>query len=187
MPVLLVVRYVVFALVALAALAALAAMMVQRRVLNPFGRIARALRDLTDPLMKPIERRVLRAGGNPQSAPWWLMGGALALGIVVVAAADWAAGEVEIIANAASGGARSIAWLLADWAFTLLMFALIVRVLGSWFGIGPYNKWMRPFHLLTEWFLAPLRRLLPQVGMIDFSPIVAWFLLSLLKRAILNL
>ncbi len=187
MPVLLVVRYAVFALVALTALAALAAMLVQRRVLNPFGRPARALRDLTDPLLKPIERRVLRAGGNPQSAPWWLVGGALALGIVAITAAEWIAGEVTTVANAASGGARSIAWLLADWAFNILLFALIVRVLGSWFGIGPYNKWMRPFHLLTEWFLAPLRRLLPQVGMIDFSPIVAWFLLSLLKRAILSL
>ncbi len=41
--------------------------------------------------------------------------------------------------------------------------------------------------VLTEWLLAPLRRLLPPVGMIDFTPIVAWFLLSLLRRAIINL
>ena len=187
MPVLLVVRYAVFALVALAALAALAAMLVQRRVLNPFGRPARALRDLTDPLLKPIERRVLRAGGNPQSAPWWLVGGAIALGIVTISAAEWIAGEVTTVANAASGGARSIAWLLADWSFNILLFALIVRVLGSWFGIGPYNKWMRPFHLLTEWFLAPLRRLLPQVGPLDISPMVAWLILTLLRNKILSL
>ncbi len=184
---LLVVRYTVFALVALAALAALAAMMVQRRVLNPFGRPARLLRDLTDPLVKPIERRVLRAGGNPQSAPLWLIGGALAAGILAVTAADWVAGEATQVMAAVDGGARSIAWLIADWAFNILMFALIVRVLGSWVGIGQYNRWMRPFYLMTEWLLAPLRRILPPIGMMDFSPLVAWFLLSILRRAVLNL
>ncbi|MFI5208223.1 MAG: YggT family protein [Gemmatimonadales bacterium] len=184
---LLLVRYAVFALVALAALAALGAMLVQRRVLNPFGRPARMLRDLTDPLVKPIERRVLRSGGNPQSAPLWLVGGALLAGILAVTAADWAFGEVVQLLAAVDGGARSIAWLIADWAFNILMFALIVRVLGSWIGVGQYNKWMRPFHLMTEWLLAPLRRILPPIGMMDFSPLVAWFLLSLLRRAVLSL
>jgi YggT family protein len=184
---LLLVRYTVFGLVALAALAALAAVLVQRRVLNPFGRPARTLRDLTDPVLKPIERRVLRSGGNPQSAPLWLVGGALLAGILAVTTADWVAGEVQLLIAALDGGARSIAWLVADWAFNILMFALIVRVLGSWIGIGPYNKWMRPFYLMTEWLLAPLRRVLPPLGMMDFSPLVAWFLLSLLRRAVLNL
>jgi YggT family protein len=183
---LLLVRYTVFGLVALAALAALAAMVVQRRLLNPFGRPARTLRDLTDPVIKPIERRVLRAGGNPQSAPLWLIGGALAAGILAVTAADWIGREVEIAASAASGGARSIAWLATDWIFNILMFALIVRVLGSWVGIGQYNKWMRPFYAMTEWLLAPLRRVLPPIGMMDFSPLVAWFLLSFLRAWILR-
>jgi YggT family protein len=184
---LLLVRYTVLGLVALAALAALAAVLVQRRVLSPFGRPARTLRDLTDPVLKPIERRVLRSGGNPQSAPLWLVGGALLAGILAVTTADWVAGEAQQLIAAVDGGARSIAWLVADWAFNILMFALIVRVLGSWIGIGPYNKWMRPFHLMTEWLLAPLRRVLPPIGMMDFSPLVAWFLLSLLRRAVLNL
>ena len=181
------VRYAIFGLVALAGLAALAAMAVQRRVLNPFGRPARLLRDLTDPLVKPIERRVLRSGGNPQSAPLWLVGGALVAGILAVTAADWISGELAVVMAAAEGGARSVAWLIADWAFNLLMFALIVRVLGSWIGIGPWNRWMRPVVAMTEWLLAPLRRILPPLGMIDFSPLVAWFLLSLLRRAVLNL
>lgn len=181
------VRYTVFGLVALVALAALAAVLVQRRVLNPFGRPARLLRDLTDPVLKPIERRVLRSGGNPQSAPLWLVGGALLAGILAVTAAGWVAGEVVQLMAAVDGGARSIAWLIADWAFNILMFALIVRVLGSWIGVGQYNKWMRPFYLMTEWLLAPLRRVLPPIGMMDFSPLVAWFLLSLLRRAVLSL
>lgn len=184
---LLLVRYAIFGVVTLTALAALAAILVQRRVLNPFGRPARTLRDLTDPLIKPIERRVLLAGGNPQSAPLWLVGGALLLGILAVTAADWMAREVTLLLAAVQGGARSFAWLIADWAFNILMFALIVRVLGSWLGLGPYNRWMRPFHVMTEWLLAPLRRLLPPVGVIDFSPLVAWFLLYLVRGWVLSL
>jgi YggT family protein len=175
---LLLVRYTVFGLVALAALAALAAMVVQRRLLNPFGRPARTLRDLTDPVIKPIERRVLRAGGNPQSAPLWLIGGALLAGILAVTAADWLAREAETVRLAAQMGGRSLLYLLVEWTLNLLMLALIVRVLGSWVGVGPYNKWMRPFYVLTEWFLAPLRRVLPAVGPMDFSPLVAWLILE---------
>ena len=67
-------RYAVLAVAGAAALGALAAMAVQSRAINPFGRTARAIRRLTDPLLVPIERRVLRAGGNPQAAPWWLIG-----------------------------------------------------------------------------------------------------------------
>ena len=185
--VLLLVRYAVFGLVALAALAALAAMAVQHRTLNPFGRPARAIRDLTNPLLKPIERRILRAGGNPQNAPWWLVGAAILFGILAVTAADWLASEGRAVAAAAAGGGRPLAWLLVDWSFNLLMLALLVRVLGSWIGVGPYNRWMRPFYVLTEWFLAPLRRVLPTFGPLDFSPLVAWFLLSLVRPAVLNL
>lgn len=186
-PPLLVARYAVFGLVAVAALAAVAAMAVQRRLLNPFGRPARLIRDLTDPLLKPIERRVLRAGGNPQTAPWWLVGAALALGILAVTAADWLAAEGGVVLAAVTGGGRPLAWLLVNWTFNLLMLALIVRVIGSWFGIGPYHKWMRPFVVITEWMLRPLRRILPAFGPLDFSPLVAWFALSLLRPMVLRL
>ena len=82
-------RWSVFGLVAVAALMALLCALVQRRLLNPFGRPARLIRDLTDPVIRPIERRVLRAGGNPQSAPWWLLGAAIVGGILVITLTEW--------------------------------------------------------------------------------------------------
>jgi len=62
----------------------------------------------------------------------------------------------------------------------LLELALIVRVIGSWFGIGSHVPWMRPFYAMTEWFLAPMRRVIPSLGPIDITPIIAWFVLSLI-------
>ena len=71
--------------------------------------------------------------------------------------------------------------------FTVLMVALFVRVIASWFGISPYRPWMRPVMALTDWLIDPIRRILPPVGMIDFSPMVAWLVLSLVRGFVLSL
>ncbi len=184
---LLVVRYAVLALAGVAAAAALAAMAVQRRLVNPFGAPARTVRRLTDPFLKPIERRLLRGGRNPQSAPWWLIGVAIAAGILVISLADWLYGALRAAGLAAAAGPRSTAAFVLDLALNLLMLALVVRVIGSWFGATRWTRWMRPFHLATEWMLGPIRRLLPPFGPMDLSPLVAWFLLMLLRPLILGL
>ena len=72
--------------------------------------------------------------------------------------------------------------LLLSWAFAIEKIALLVRVLSSWFPISPYSKWIRWSYVLTDWMIIPLGRLIPRIGMIDISPIVAWLLLSLLQR-----
>ncbi len=180
-------RYLVLGAVGLTALAAAGAMAVQRRWLNPFGRPARAVRDLTDPMLKPIERRLLRGGGNPQNAPWWLMAVAIIGGILLLTVTQWLAAQIYALVSAAAHGGRSLLWLIVDWSFSLLMLALVVRVIGSWMGAGRYNRWMRPFYALTEWMLAPLRQVIPALGPFDVTPIVAWFLLILLRRAVLGI
>jgi len=179
-------RYAVLAVAGAAVLGAFAAMAVQSRTINPFGRTARIIRRLTDPLLAPIERRILRAGGNPRSAPWWLIGIAVAGGIVVISLVEWLVAQVLTIEAAASFGPASLLRLLVDWAFNIVMIALIVRIIGSWVGAGPYTRWMRPFVFLTEWMLAPLRRVVPPFGMFDLTPLVAWILLSLARGYVLR-
>ena len=179
-------RYAVLAAAALVLLGAFAAMAVQARALNPFGGPARAVRRLTDPLLKPIERRLLRAGGNPQSAPWWLVGIAVGGGIVLVSGLEWIAGQAVTVAAAADAGPGDALRLVVDWAFSLVILALIVRVVGSWIGATRWTPWMRPFVVLTEWLLAPLRRVIPPLGMIDVTPVVAWFLLQLVRGYVLR-
>ena len=173
-------RYAVFGAAALTSLGALAAMAVQRRTLSPFGRPARMIRRLTDPLLKPIERRMLKSGGNPQSAPWWLLGIAILGGIVVISVTEWVIREAAMARLAAEGG--GMLRLIVGWAFRLLQLALLVRVLGSWIGATRYTPWMKPFVVLTEWMLAPLRRVIPAFGPLDLTPLVAWFLLGLLAQ-----
>lgn len=186
-PVMVVVRYAVFGVVALLAIGAFAAMAVQRRMLNPFGKPARMIRDATDPMIKPIERQILRRGGNPQNAPLWVLGLGLVLGIVVVTVAGWLYGTVSHVRAASSAGPRAIAAILVSWGIGLLMIALLIRVIGSWFGQDRYSKWMRPFYALTDWMINPLKRIIPPLGPFDITPIVAWFLLSLLRPMLVRL
>jgi YggT family protein len=181
-----VLRYAVLAAAGFALLGAFAAMAVQARAISPFGAPARAIRRLTDPLLRPIEHRVLRAGGNPQSAPWWLVGIAVVGGIVLVNGLEWIAGQVLLLAAAASAGPGYALRLAVDWLFSLVILALIVRVIGSWIGATRYTRWMRPFVFLTEWLLAPLRRVIPPFGMFDVTPVVAWLLLELLRPYVLR-
>ena len=178
-------RYTVLGLVGVAALLAFGAMAVQRRLINPFSRPARFIRNLSDPVLKPIERRVLRSGGNPQAAPMWLLGVAIVLGIVVIWVAQSGAAYAGELRHAANQGGRSVLIRIVDLTLNLLMIALIIRVIGSWLGVGQYNRWMRPFYFLTEWFLAPLRRILPAFGPVDLSPLVAWLLISFVVRPVL--
>jgi YggT family protein len=172
------VRYAVFALVALVAVAAFSALAIQRRTISPFIRLARTLRRVSDPLVKPMERTMLKRGGNPQNAPWWLLGLALVAGIVLISVIEWLFTAFQTARLAANIGGRATAVLVVDWTIRLLTLALMIRVIGSWFGADRFTKWMRPFYLATEWFLKPLRRVVPPFGPVDITPIVAWFLLS---------
>jgi YggT family protein len=179
-------RYAVLAAAGAAVLGAGAAMAVQARMINPFGRTARAVRAVTDPVLAPIERRLLRAGGNPQNAPWWLAGAAIVGGIVLVTGVQWAAGQALALAGAASAGPGYALRLIVYWAFNLVILALIVRVVGSWIGASRYSRWMRPFVFLTEWLLAPLRRIVPAFGQFDVTPVVAWFILQLVRDLVVR-
>ena len=72
---------------------------------------------------------------------------------------------------------------------TVLYFALLGRVLLSWFQVNPGSPIYPVVAILyqvTEPILAPIRRLLPRFGMMDFSPIVAFFLLQLVQRVLLR-
>ena len=59
----------------------------------------------------------------------------------------------------------------------VLIVAIIIRSLMSWFTVDPKNILVNIVHTITEPMLAPLRRVLPRLEMIDLSPMVAIILL----------
>jgi YggT family protein len=87
----------------------------------------------------------------------------------------------------AQSGPRLWIESLVGLLFTILMTAILIRVIGSWLGVGPYRKWMRPFYVLTDWLIDPIRRILPPFGMIDFSPMVAWLVLYVVRGFVMGM
>ena len=174
-------RYAVFVLFALSALIAVGAWAVTTYRLHRFGRLAGLIRTISDPVLVPIEHWLLSRGGNPQNAPWWLLGIAIAGGILLITAAEVISDIVAGAIVSARSGPRGIIRFVVYGAAQLVSIALIVRVIGSWFGVGRYNRWMRPAYRLTDWLVEPIRRRLPTTfGPVDFSPLLAWLVLQFL-------
>jgi YggT family protein len=180
-------RILVVAALAYAATVAITAWAVRSRTINPFGAWPKLVRRLSDPVVRPLEGRIVRMGGNPQDATLWLVGIAVVGGLLFITLVNWLMGLALTVGALGRAGPRAWARFLVSGLFSVVMMALIVRVVASWIGISPYGRWMRPFMVLTNWIIEPIRRVLPPVGMIDFTPMVAWLVLWVARGLILGL
>jgi YggT family protein len=81
----------------------------------------------------------------------------------------------------------SLIYRFVDLLFTILTLAIVARAIVSWFRLSPYHPVVQFLNQLTEPILAPLRRVIPPLGMIDISPLVAILLLQVIQQIILVL
>lgn len=70
--------------------------------------------------------------------------------------------------------------------FNVLTLAIFGRVLASWVDPFANNRITQILRDLTEPILAPIRSLMPNTMMFDFSPIIATLLLQALGRLLLG-
>jgi YggT family protein len=68
----------------------------------------------------------------------------------------------------------------------ILTLAIIARPLLSWFPIDPRNPIAEFLYTVTEPILAPLRQVVPRLGMFDLTPLVAILLLQFLGRIVVS-
>ena len=153
---------------------------VRTRRISPFSGVARFFRTRVDPMMAPVERVILRSGGVPTAAPWWSLVALALFGILLISLLQFA-GSILSQAIFAFNAPSTIGITLASWAFGVLRLALLVRVISSWLPISPHSRWIRWSYVLTNWMIAPLQRVIPRIGMIDITPIVAWILLNIIQ------
>ena len=160
---------------------------VRTRKISPFNAIARFCRSTIDPLIAPIERKVVRAGGTPAAAPLWALAAVVVGGILLLTLLDFIRLEIAQSIIASQNGAAGIFHLLVSWTFTILKIALLVRVISSWLPVSPYSFWVRWSYFLSEPILAPMRRIVPNLGGLDITPILAYFLLNLTESLLFRL
>lgn len=164
---------------------ALVSWMERTRRINAFSPASRFARQVLDPALAPVDRIVARTGGRRTSTPWWGVFVVLVAGAALIGLVDFVREILSFAYYASSQGPRSVVRLAVGWSFGLLQVAIMVRVVTSWVG-GTYSWIGRTAFTLTEWFLAPLRRIIPPMGSMDLSPIIGYFALSLLRGIVVG-
>jgi len=69
----------------------------------------------------------------------------------------------------------------------VLTFCILLRAILTWITPGQTNPLTKVLFQITEPILAPLRKIIPQFGVADFSPLVAVIILQLIMFLILPL
>jgi YggT family protein len=69
----------------------------------------------------------------------------------------------------------------------IYMWIIIARALISWVNPDPYNPIVSFLYRATEPVLSRVRRILPNMGGIDLSPLIVIFIIYLLKQVVTRL
>jgi len=64
---------------------------------------------------------------------------------------------------------------------TFLYILIFARVILSWFPAQRSNPLVQVVFIVTEPILAPIRRVLPSMGMIDLSPMIAMIVVLIVQ------
>jgi len=73
---------------------------------------------------------------------------------------------------------------IAQLFVNLLIFAIFARSILTWFPIDRGGPVFQALDAITEPILQPLRRIVPLIGMIDITPMVAIFVLYIISNAL---
>lgn len=134
----------------------------------------------TKPLLNPLRRIIPGVGGIDIASLVlaFLVQLAVMLLILLVAGANPLSYVPAVLAWAAIG--------VLSLFLKVFWFALIASVILSWVAPHSYNPGALLVHQLCEPLLAPIRRMLPNLGGMDISPIFAFIALNLVDMLVIN-
>jgi len=153
--------------------------------LNPFGWTSRTVRRLSDGFIMPVRGGLRGFGIDPKFAPIVVMLLAFLLGMFVYQLA-WTVGSTlsGIIASVQSGSVFRVIGFIVSGLISIYILLIVMRVIFSWGMLSYRNRVMRFLVDVTEPLLGPLRRMIPRLGWLDISPIVAILILMLFQQAV---
>ncbi len=74
-----------------------------------------------------------------------------------------------------------------DFVFTLMIMAIFARAIVSWLPIDRYHPAIQFLDSITEPIIAPFRRFIPPIGMLDLSSLVALIAIQILQSVVHNI
>jgi YggT family protein len=153
--------------------------------LNPFAWTSLTIRRLSDPFIGPVRRALVGFGVDPKYSPLVVILLVILLGYFVLQlASEIAVMLAGLIASLQKGALVSALGYILYGLISIYILLIFMRIIFSWGMVSYTNRIMRYLVNTTEPLLGPLRRIIPPLGMMDISPIVAFFILWLFQQAI---
>lgn len=138
-----------------------------------YNPISQGVVRLTDPVLRPL-RRIVPGFGGLDVAALVLCYVVVLTGIVLGAGLAGAGVNPTVAVLEAAFRMLSLVLDIYFWAF-------IIMVVVSWVAPGTYNPAVTLIHQMTEPVLAPIRQVIPPMGGLDFSVMVALFVIYALN------
>jgi YggT family protein len=153
--------------------------------LNPFAWSSLTIRRLTDPFVLPVRRALMGFGVDPKYSPLVVILIVILLGYFVLQLASTIAGTLSgLLVSLQQGAMVSALGFILYGLISIYILLIFIRIIFSWGMISYSNRIMRFLVNTTEPLLGPLRRMIPPLGAMDISPIVAFLILWLFQQAI---
>jgi YggT family protein len=144
--------------------------------IRPPASLAQFIFRLTDWLIRPLRRLVPGVGGYD----WASLLGAFLIAVLSIVVDIWLLPQLSVQMVLLGAVLRLIQWVLYGFVGLIL-----IEVVFSW--VNPHAP-LAPFvRALTDPLLRPLRRIIPLIGNIDLTPLVALVLLQIALRLLSTL
>lgn len=134
--------------------------------LHPFNPYSQALLRITDWLVVPLSRVIPSSGRFdwPSLVAAWL------IALVYLLLTFFVLTGTLPLMNGLAGALIASILTVLKWAFNVVLWLTLIQVILSW--VNPMAPVMPVLQTLTAPLLDPIRRVLPNLGGIDFSPLV---------------
>ena len=153
--------------------------------LNPFAWTSRTIRRLTDGFVMPVRGGLRQVGVEPKFAPLVVILLVFILGYFVIQLADTIGHtSISVLESVSRGAMITAVGFVIYGLLSIYLILIIARVVFSWGQVSYGNRIMRFLVNVTEPLIGPLRRMLPPLGWIDISPLVAGLIIMFVRAAV---
>ncbi|MEE4998445.1 YggT family protein [Pseudomonas alliivorans] len=146
---------------------------------NFYNPLSQFIVKATQPLLKPLRRIIPSIFGLDMSS----------LVLAIIVQIILMALTLLLISGTTGDPLHLLLWSIISVTALFLkifFFALIASVILSWVAPGSHNPGAELVNQICEPALAPFRRIVPNLGGLDISPILAFIVLKLLDMLVIN-
>jgi YggT family protein len=153
--------------------------------LNPFAWPSLTMRRLSDPFIMPVRRALMGFGVDAKYSPLVVILLVILLGYFVLQLSSTIGSTIGgVLLSLQTGAIVAALGFILYGIISIYILLIFIRIIFSWGMVSYSNRIMRFLVDATEPLLGPLRRIIPPLGVMDISPIVAFLILWLFQQAI---